>query len=52
MRRAGEGRVYSVNLHLQSLAGLSSGTTDQALSAKPWLDLRIQNVPKEQISRA
>ena len=50
MRRAGEGRVYSVNLHLQSLAGLSSGTTEQALNAKPWLDLRIQNVPKEQIT--
>ena len=49
MRRAGEGRVYSVNLHLQNLAGLSSNTTDQALSAKPWLDLRIQNLPKEQI---
>jgi hypothetical protein len=50
MRRAGEGRVYSVNLHLQSMAGLTSGTTDQALSAKPWLDLRLQNVPKEQIT--
>jgi hypothetical protein len=49
VRRAGEGRVYSVNVHLQSMAGLSSGTTDQTLSAKPWLDLRIQNVPKEQV---
>ena len=50
MRRAGEGRVYSVNVHLQSTAGLTSGTTDQAPSAKPWLDLRIQNVPKEQVT--
>jgi hypothetical protein len=50
MRRTGEGRVYSVNLHLQSLAGLSSGATDQALSAKPWLELRLQNIPKEQIT--
>src|SRR5215475_6648446 len=50
VRRAGEGRVYYVNMHLQSLAGLSSGTTDQTLSAKPWLDLRIQNVPKEQVA--
>jgi hypothetical protein len=50
VRRAGEGRVYHVNVHLQSLAGLSSGTTDQTLSAKPWLDLRIQNVPKEQVA--
>jgi hypothetical protein len=52
VRRAGEGRVYSVNIHLQSVAGLSSGTTDQALSAKPWLDLRIQNIPKEQVTTA
>jgi hypothetical protein len=32
------------------MAGLSSGTTDQPLSAKPWLDLRIQNIPKEQVT--
>jgi hypothetical protein len=50
MRRAGEGRIYSVNLYLQSTAGLTSGTPDQAPSAKPWLDLRIQNVPKEQVT--
>ena len=50
VRRAGEGRVYHVNVHLQSMAGLSSGTTDQTLSAKPWLDLHIQNVPKEQVA--
>jgi hypothetical protein len=50
MRRDGEAKVYSVNLHLQSTAGLSSSATDQALTAKPWLDLRIQNVPKEQVS--
>ena len=50
VRRAGEGRVYSVNMHVQSLAGLSSGTTEQALSAKPWLDLHIQNVPKDQVT--
>src|SRR5215831_6682439 len=50
VRRAGEGRVYQVNVHVQSLAGLTSGTAEQALSAKPWLDLRIQNVPKEQVA--
>src|SRR5262249_13904475 len=50
MRRAGEERIYSVNLHLQSTAGLTGGTSDQAPSAKPWLDLRIQNVPKEQVA--
>jgi len=50
VRRAGEGRVFHVNMHVQSMAGLSSGTTDQTLSAKPWLDLRIQDVPKEQVT--
>src|SRR5215475_6245098 len=50
VRRAGEGRVYQVNMHLQSIAGLPSGTTEQTLSAKPWLDLRLQNVPKEQVA--
>jgi len=50
MRRAGEGRVYSVNLHLQSTAGLPSGAMDQAPTAKPWLDLRLQNVPKEHVT--
>src|SRR5262249_9022881 len=41
---------YNVNIHLQSMAGLTSGTTEQALSAKPWLDLRIQNILKEQVA--
>ena len=50
VRRAGEGRVYYVNMHVQSLAGLTSGTTEQTLSAKPWLDLHVQNVPKEQVA--
>lgn len=50
MRRAGEGRVYSVNVNLQSMAGLpSSATPPQELSVKPWLDLRMQNVPREEI---
>ena len=50
IRRAGEGRVYSVNVNLSSTAGLSTTTTDQAPTAKPWLDLRVQNVPKEQVA--
>jgi len=50
VRRAGEGRVYNVNVHLQSLAGLTSGTTEPAISAKPWLDLRMQNIPKAQVA--
>ena len=35
VRRAGEGRVYQVNVHVQSLAGLTGGAAEQALSAKP-----------------
>ncbi|MBM3225114.1 MAG: DUF4340 domain-containing protein [Candidatus Tectomicrobia bacterium] len=50
MRRAGEGKVYSVNLYLQSTAGVSSSATEQVPNAKPWLDLRVQNVPKEQVT--
>src|SRR5215470_15363793 len=50
IRRAGEGRVYSVNVNLSNTAGLSTTTTDQAPTAKPWLDLRVQNVPKEQVA--
>src|SRR5712691_2078441 len=50
VRRAGEGRVYQVNAHVQSMAGLTGGTAEQALSAKPWLDLHIQNVPQEQVA--
>src|SRR5262245_59238408 len=50
VRRAGEGRVYSVNLNLYNIVGLSSNTPDQAPAAKPWLDLQMQNVPKEQVT--
>src|SRR4029434_7297466 len=50
VRRAGEGRIYYVNVHLQSIAGLSSGTTEQTLSAQHWLALHLQNVPKDQVA--
>src|SRR6516162_1190844 len=50
VRRAGEERVYYVNMSLQSMAGLTSGSTEQAPSAKPWLDLHIQNIPQEQVA--
>lgn len=50
LRRAGAGRVYSVNLNLYTAVGLSSDTTDQTPTAKPWLDLHIQHVPKEQVT--
>ena len=50
MRRSGDTKVYAVNLNVQTLAGLSSTSSAQSLTAKPWLDLRLQNVPREQIT--
>jgi hypothetical protein len=50
MRRANDARVYSVNLNLYSEAGLYGSSTDQPPEAKPWLDLQIQDVPKDQIT--
>ncbi len=50
MRRADSTKVYIVNLNLQTMAGLSSTTPEAAPPAKPWIDLRLQNVPKEQIT--
>ena len=50
IRRADGTRVYSVNLNVHNEAGLAGNTPDQQLTAKPWLDLHIQNVPKEQIT--
>ena len=50
IRRADATRVYSVNLNVHNEAGLAGNTPDQQLTAKPWLDLHIQNVPKEQIT--
>src|SRR5262249_39027702 len=37
-------------LNLYNIIGLSSSTPDQAPAAKPWLDLQMQNVPKEQVT--
>jgi uncharacterized protein DUF4340 len=50
VRRADGTRVYSVNLNVYSEAGVTGDTPEQQLTAKPWLDLHIQNVPKEQIT--
>jgi hypothetical protein len=50
MRRADATRVYSVNLNVQSEAGLAGNQTEQQLTAKPWVNLHIQEVPKEQIT--
>jgi hypothetical protein len=50
MRRANATRVYSVNLNVRSEAGLAGTQTEQQLTAKPWVNLHIQEVPKEQIT--
>jgi hypothetical protein len=50
MRRADSTRVYSVTLNVHNEAGLTGDAPDQQLAAKPWLDLHIQDVPKEQIT--
>jgi hypothetical protein len=50
MRLANNVRVYSVNLNLYSEAGLYGSNTDQPPEAKPWLDLQLQDVPKDQIT--
>lgn len=50
IRRAGEDRVYTVDVNLHTVAGLYGDNAAQPLTAKPWLELHIQNVPKEQVS--
>ena len=50
MRHADRTRVYSVNLNLQTEAGIGGSPESQQLTAKPWLDLHIQEVPKEQVA--
>jgi hypothetical protein len=50
MRVADSPRVYSVNLNVQSEAGLQGTDTAQAPEAKPWLHLQLQDIPKDQVS--
>jgi hypothetical protein len=50
MRLASQTRVYSVNLHLHSEAGLPGSDTEQPPQARPWLALQIQDLPQEQIT--
>lgn len=50
VRRAGAGRVYSVSPNLYIAVGLSNAKTPQPLTAQYWLDLHVQNVPKEQVT--
>jgi hypothetical protein len=50
VRSADQNRVYSVNLNLRTEAGLYGDETDKAPEAKPWLDLQIHDVPKDQVT--
>ena len=50
VRSANQNRVYSVNLNLHTEAGLYGDETDKALEAKPWLDLQLHDVPKDQVT--
>lgn len=50
MRVAETTRVYSVNVNLQSEAGLYGSDAAQSPEAKPWLDLQLQDIPQEQVA--
>jgi Domain of unknown function (DUF4340) len=49
VRLANATRVYSVNVNIQSEAGLSGSAPEQSLQAKPWLHLQIQDVPRSRL---
>jgi hypothetical protein len=51
VRSADQNRVYSVNLNLRSEAGLYGDETDKVPEAKPWLDLQLHDVPKDQVTK-
>lgn len=50
VRLANSPRVYNVNLNIPQEAGVLASAPDQPPQAKPWLNLQIQDVPKEQIT--
>jgi hypothetical protein len=50
VRLANKTQVYSVNLNVPSEAGLSGTAAEQSPQAKPWLNLQIQDIPKEQVT--
>lgn len=50
MRSADQNRVFNVNLNLRSEAGIYGEETDKAPEAKPWLNLQLQDIPKEQVT--
>ena len=50
MRAADNARVYSVNLNLRSEAGLYGDDNEKGLEAKPWLNLQLHDIPKDQVT--
>ncbi len=50
VRSAEQNRVYSVDLNLRTEAGLYGDETDKGPEAKPWLDLQLHDVPKDQVT--
>lgn len=50
MRRAGETRVYYVDLNLRTRAGLRGDNATESLSAKAWADLQPLDVPQDTVT--
>jgi hypothetical protein len=50
MRAADNARVYSVNLNLQSEAGLYGDDTEKIPETKPWLNLQLHDIPQDHIT--
>jgi hypothetical protein len=50
MRTADDTRVYSVNLNLQSEAGLYGDDTEKIPEAKPWLNLQLHDIPQDEVT--
>jgi Domain of unknown function (DUF4340) len=50
MRTADNARVFSVNLNLQSEAGLYGDDTEKIPEAKPWLNLQLHDIPQDQVT--
>ncbi|WP_034419578.1 DUF4340 domain-containing protein [Candidatus Entotheonella palauensis] len=50
VRQAAQNRVYSVDFDLRTEAGLYGDETDKVPEAKPWLNLQLHDVPKDQVT--
>ncbi len=50
MRNADQNRVFNVDLNLRSEAGIYGDEGGKAPEAKPWLNLQLQDIPKDQVT--